>query len=345
MSRSLSYFQSLLLGLVVLLAVGLAGWGLFQVGQSQKLWGKTFDLRVGFPQIHGVEEGARVRVQGMDAGEVKEIERPQRPGETVVLRLRLDQKFRDLIRTDASAQIVSEGMLGGKVIEVDPGSVDAAAVPDDALIVSRRTVELATILNQTDEILSKVRKGEGTLGKLIHDDSAHAELVHFLKQGRGTMVSVKQNVDAIKEMPLVRSYVQDPQKLMVRPNCERNRWCFAEADLFEPGQAVLKEQGRKKLDEVAPKVNGLKHPGSEVVVAAYADPGRDPDYSQTLTQQQSKAVCDYLKKKHRVEDMGWWGWSTRPVTPFGCGVNPPPAPEKEQLPAARIEVLVFVPQG
>src|SRR5207248_1827394 len=75
-----------------------------------------------------------------------------------------------------------------------------------------------------------------------------------------------------KRLPLVNRYVEDPTALLVRPNCERNRQCFAEGDLFEPGRAVLTAQGRQRLDDLGPWLEGMKHKGSEVVVVAYADP-------------------------------------------------------------------------
>ena len=46
--------------------------------------------------------------------------------------------------------------------------------------------------------------------------------------------SFVQNADAIKGMPLVRGYVKDPVRELVRPDCERNRQWYHEAELFEP---------------------------------------------------------------------------------------------------------------
>jgi phospholipid/cholesterol/gamma-HCH transport system substrate-binding protein len=142
----------------------------------------------------------------------------------------------------------------------------------------------------------------------------------------------------------VRDYVEDPTGLLVRPNCERNRRSFAEEDLFEPGRAVLTAPGRQRLDGLAPWLEGMKHKGSEVVVVAYADPRTaSPGLAQKITREQSEAVCDYLKKQHAIQKMGWF--SSRKVTPLGQGVKPPPEPERDPLPPARVEVLVFVPQG
>jgi hypothetical protein len=45
-----------------------------------------------------------------------------------------------------------------------------------------------------------------------------------------------------------------------------------------------------------------------------------------------------------VHHTGWWWWSTRPIRGIGCGNNPSPIPETEKVAAARMELLVFVPQ-
>src|SRR5262249_39793708 len=178
------------------------------------------------------------------------VELPVTPSGEVMLRLRLDGKLRRLVRADASAQIVAEGMVGGKVVEIHPGSDAAEPVADNALIAARPSAELTDMLRQVGSTLKGIGSGEGSLGKLVKDDQAYQELVKLLRQGRGTMASLQQNADAIKGMPLVRGYVKDPVRELVRPDCERNRQWYHEAELFEPGHAVLTSQGRKRLDEL-----------------------------------------------------------------------------------------------
>jgi phospholipid/cholesterol/gamma-HCH transport system substrate-binding protein len=342
-SRSLSPLQALLLGAVVLAGLALGAAGLFAVGGNTWPWSHAFHLRAGFPRIHGVEAGTRVRVQGMDAGEVEAINLPEQPGGNVVLRLRLRAELRNLVRADASAQIVSEGMVGGKVVEIDPGRSDQP-VADEALIATRPSAELTDVLAQVSGTLQSIRDGEGTLGKLAKDPEGYAALLALLRQSEKTMASVQRDADALKRVPVLGGYVEDPQALLVRPNCERNRWVFTEGELFEPGRAVLTGPGRRRLDDIAPQLNGFRQKGTEVVVVSYADPKATPaDNALTLTRQRSEAVCNYLKDQYQVHKVGWLG--SRKVTPLGMGTNPPPAPETENLPPARVEVLVFVPQG
>ena len=330
MSRSLTRLQAMTLGLVVLLGLGLAAAGLFAIGNRQWLWADTFHVQAGFRKVSGIEVGTRSARAG------RRCRRGDRGHPTCDARrrcgpaLRLDGKLRSLVRTDAAAQIVGEGMIGGKVIDIHPGSPTAAPVADDAVIASRSTPELTDLLAHVENTLEDVRKGQGTLGKLVKDEEAYRELLELMRQGKGTLTSIQQDADALKNMPILRNYVTDPQKLLVRPNCERNRQWFTEADLFEPGRAVLTAHGRQELDRLVPWLEGLKHKDSEVVVCAYADPKSDAQGAQTLTLKQSEAVVGYLKDHHAVQKMGWV--SRRKVTPLGLGTSPPPVPERDPLP-------------
>src|SRR4051794_22753350 len=96
-SRSLSRWQAVVLGLVILAALGLGLYGLFLVGSGHWPWERPFEVRVGFPNIQGVTTGTRVRVKGHDAGEVRTVELPGTPDGKVLLTLRLDRRFRDLV--------------------------------------------------------------------------------------------------------------------------------------------------------------------------------------------------------------------------------------------------------
>jgi hypothetical protein len=355
LSRSLTRLQALVLGAVVLLGAGLAVLGLFTVG-SRGWFGKDgFTVRVGFPEIRGVEVGTRVRIRGIDAGEVAGITPPESPERPVLLHLRLKGEHRGLVRANSTVRIVNEGMIGGKVLEIHtpagPGSEQPAA--EGAELRAEPSAELTDVLAQVGQALKGIQDGEGTFGRLAKDPRLYESLVALARQSTETMAqgkeavaSIQRDADAMKRLPLIGRYVEDPQGLLVRPGSECNRRYYAEEDLFEPGRAVLTGQGRRHLDSLAPWLESMKHPGSDVVVAAYADPHKvPPPTAKLITQQQAEAVCTYLTRNHGVHKMGWF--SSRKVTPLGQGVvQPPPDPaEHTPLPPARVEVLVFVPQG
>ncbi len=292
MSRALTPLQAVTLAVVVLGGVALGIVGLFAAG-SRHWVGDAFHVRAGFKDVGGVEVGTRVRIQGIDAGEVAAIEPPAAAGADVMLRLRLAGKYHSLVGSDAKVEIVSDSLLSGRVVRIVPGSPGAAPVADEAVLagvsaadltesMAQAATKLNKVLTQADAVVQDVRGGKGTLGKLLQDDKLYTELTGAVGEVKGAMqdvrsgegslgklvksndlyaealkslqdvrqlaTSVKQNSDAIKALPVVRNYVVDVNKELIRPDCRRERKWYAEADLFEPGRAVLTERGKHKLD-------------------------------------------------------------------------------------------------
>ena len=184
--------------------LALGGYGLYQVASRQWHVQPTFHVRTRFATISGVEAGHRVRLQGMDAGVVERVVAPGQPGESVELVLRLDERLRHLVRADAVARILAEGMVGARVVELTPGQPDAQGVPEGGLIQSEPPVELSDLIKKTssslegldevaraarsglDEINSlaaSVREGKGSLGKLVRDDAAYQSLMSLTRRG------------------------------------------------------------------------------------------------------------------------------------------------------------------
>lgn len=351
-SRSLSPRQAAVLGFVVLVALSLGAVGVFGVGQRQRLWSRPFTLEVGFARVPGVAVGTPVRVRGLDAGVVAAVALPpaELPDAPLVLRLRLDRSFQPLVFADARAAILSEGMVGSRVIEITPGSPASGPAAEGARIAAEATPDLADLLKQTKDVLSDVRDGQGTLGKLLKDDRAYTALVSAVDQARFMMQSsqqaaeaVKQDAEAVKRLPLIRGYVEDATALLIRPVHEKHRHVVASAELFEPGRAVLTDAGRERLNAIGAWVNEFTQKGSDVVVAAFADPKVETNsaVAKAVTQKQAEAVCEYLRGNYKIHKLSLLRW--RDAKSLGLGTDPPPVLETG-LPPARVEVIVFVPQ-
>jgi phospholipid/cholesterol/gamma-HCH transport system substrate-binding protein len=369
MSRSLSRFQAIILGCVVLAGLLLGGWALFQIGSRQGLWAETYELRAGFTQISGVEKGTPVHVRGVEAGQVigVELPSPDDPNGKVYLRLRLDKKFQPLLCADAKARISNEGVFGNHRINIETGKDTSRRLQDGDEIAAAEAPQLADLMAQASQTLQEIRDSNGTIAKLVKSDEAHKEVVELVKdtqamvkqgeetfrqtqdairEGKDTLTAVKQDAEAIKRMPLIRNYVEDTVAILHRPDMDRERRVYATEHLFEPGKAILSDQGKQHLDNLAPWFAGLRAKGSDVVVVTYAAPPTSSDYSsamlQNLTQKQSEAVANYLKENVRAQRISWW--TSRKVTPLGMGANPPLVPEMEPMSASRTEIQVFLPR-
>jgi phospholipid/cholesterol/gamma-HCH transport system substrate-binding protein len=367
-SHALSRKQALLLGLVVLAGLALGAWALFQIGGRQRLWAETFELRAGFNQANGIDRGTPVRFRGVNAGQVVGLELPgaDQPDGKVYVRLRLDRKFQSLLTADSKARVLSEGMLGGRLINIEPGKDLSRRLGDGDELAVVEAKDLTDIMAQASQTLQEIRDSNGTLSKLLKSDEAHQEVVGLVKQtqqlvkqgqqtfaegrdtlreGKEALAAVKQDAEAIKRLPLIRGYVEDANGLIYRPDRNGDRRVYASNNLFEPGRAILTDEGRMHLNNLGSWIEGGKLKGSEVVVVSYADsasPDLPPAAAQNLTLRQSEAVAEYLKEHLKAHRTGWF--SSRNVTPLGMGHTPPPVPEREPLSPNRTEILVFTPK-
>src|SRR5262249_54133409 len=153
--------------------------------EKQGLWADTVEVTVGFPEAHDVTPGTPVRLRGVEAGKVVSIDYPadDKPGAEVTLRLELNAKYARRLYADASAQILSSGLLGAKFIAIPPGHPDRGPLETGRLrgVKPFSVEEAAAELRDTaKEVKDLVREAKGTAAEAT-------ELVKEVRQSNGTI--------------------------------------------------------------------------------------------------------------------------------------------------------------
>ena len=137
----------------------LFGLGLFLIGDRRMLFSKSADYYTEFAQVSALERGAKVRVGGMDAGEIIEIRIPQEPGSKFRLKFRIVEKLFPVIRTDSVASIATDGLLGNKFLLIDIGTAGLAA--PGCMLQSREPFEIADLLAKVRHTVTAIDKTVG----------------------------------------------------------------------------------------------------------------------------------------------------------------------------------------
>ena len=135
-------------GLFVLAGLLLFGAGMFLIGDRRQAFGKHVEYYSDFVNLAGLANGAKVRVGGMDAGEVLDIGVPDSPSSRFHVKWRINAKLRGLVRADSVVTIEMEGVVGSTYLAVRPGSARAAPAAALAMIPSREPVELSELLTR-----------------------------------------------------------------------------------------------------------------------------------------------------------------------------------------------------
>ena len=130
--------------------------GLFLIGDRRMLFTDTFRVYAEFRQLAALDTGAKVRVAGIDAGEVEEIRVPEGPSGRFRVRMRVRSDLRPLIRTDAIALIQNDGLVGNKFVQIQAGTDAAPTVADGGTIRSREPFDIGDLLVAMSDTLATV---------------------------------------------------------------------------------------------------------------------------------------------------------------------------------------------
>jgi phospholipid/cholesterol/gamma-HCH transport system substrate-binding protein len=151
--------RTAIVGAFVIGGVLLFAFGLFLIGNRRMLFERNFEVHTQFSNISGLQNGALVRVAGMEAGEVTQIEVPGGPSAQFRVRLRIRENLRPVIRTDSVASIQNDGLVGNRYVQVQAGSEGAPAIDNGGTIPSEEPFDFADALrklNETIEIVTEI---------------------------------------------------------------------------------------------------------------------------------------------------------------------------------------------
>lgn len=143
-------------GAAVLLVT--AGFLVFALTNSGRggVSGPGLTLSARFDSIAGLAPGADVRIAGVKVGSVTDQRIDPRTF-LAVLTLRLDGSLR--LPADSSAEIASEGLLGGRFVSIVPGGADRILANGGQITITQSAVSLESLLGR---FIFSMTEGQGT---------------------------------------------------------------------------------------------------------------------------------------------------------------------------------------
>lgn len=149
-----------------------------------RTWASGYKVSFTFSFVNGVKIGAPVRFAGVDVGEVKAIKFYYLPDiNKTQVNLECWVKTNVKIPQDSTVWINTLGLLGEKYVEVMPGEDYTQLVPVSGVIAGEDPLPMHELMQMAsnigdnlDQIILKIRNGEGTLGKFITDKAVYEDL-------------------------------------------------------------------------------------------------------------------------------------------------------------------------
>jgi ABC-type transport system involved in resistance to organic solvents, periplasmic component len=193
------------LGIFTSLGIAVLILGIYFIGERQQLFRSTFRLSGVFKDVAGLQAGSNVRLSGVNVGTVENIVIISDTSVKVVILI--DESTRKFIKKDAVASIGSDGLMGNKILIINPGTGGKKEIENNDIVETTQPIDMdnimrslkTTIDNSSDitgnlsKISSNIQSGKGTIGRLLMDQSLEQNF-------DSSIINLKQGLSGLKNL-------------------------------------------------------------------------------------------------------------------------------------------------
>jgi len=177
--------RAVIVGLFIIIGLIFLTGGILMVGNLHETFKKKINIVAFFDDVNGLQTGNNIWFSGVKIGTVKSIHFRSRTD--VEVRMRVDVKTQEYIRQDAKVKISTDGLIGNKILVIYGGSEKFQQIQDGDTLEVEKTFsqeDMLKVLQESNKNLNsitgdfkiiskKLVAGEGTIGKLLNDNSLY----------------------------------------------------------------------------------------------------------------------------------------------------------------------------
>jgi phospholipid/cholesterol/gamma-HCH transport system substrate-binding protein len=191
-------------GIFIFIGIAIFVLAVFTLGSQHKTFEKSIIVKAIFSDVNGLQKGNNVWFAGVKVGTINKV--ILSGNEKVEVDINIEKKSHQFIPKDAMAKISTDGLIGNKIIVIYGGTSPVKIGTGDVLRVeklksteemlntlSKNNDNLLQITNDFKMITKGIADGNGTVGKLLKDET----LVNELNATTSNLRRVSQNIQAL----------------------------------------------------------------------------------------------------------------------------------------------------
>ncbi|MFO0659885.1 MAG: MlaD family protein [Polyangiaceae bacterium] len=184
-SPTMSKRREVIVGAFVAAGIAVTAFVIFLIGNDRRAFASKVVFQASFSDVQGLKPGAPVRMGGLDIGVVKAVAHgTKETDDRLYVSLEIVRSEAVRVRDDAVVKVANKGLLGDKMIELNPGTPGHASAAEGATLQVNEDSDFTNILSKatsvaekTDKVLANIEKTTDTLA----DENVRNDVKESLK--------------------------------------------------------------------------------------------------------------------------------------------------------------------
>jgi phospholipid/cholesterol/gamma-HCH transport system substrate-binding protein len=181
--KSTNNRRAVIVGIFILLGLAIFIITILTLGSQRKTFEKFITVKSFFDNVNGLQKGNNIWFSGVKVGIIKKVLITGKG--QVEVDMSIEQQSKQFIRKDAKAKLSTDGLIGNKIIEIYGGTLTSGEIESGDIIVTDKLLSTDAMMNTLSQnndnllritndfkiISSRLVKGEGSIGKLLTDET------------------------------------------------------------------------------------------------------------------------------------------------------------------------------
>lgn len=203
--------HSIVVGFFVLIGLAILTAGVLLLGHINRSLQSRIKVVSYFDDVNGLQRGNFVWFYGVRIGTVSSIR--LKGADDVEVTMEIDSKIKQYIHKDSKVKLGSDGLIGNRILVIYGGTKESPTVEAGDILGYEKTLSTEDIMNtlqQNNENLKKITgnfaiisqklaEGEGSMGRLLNDNSIYDKLNSAASSLQGASVKAQQLLGALSE--------------------------------------------------------------------------------------------------------------------------------------------------
>lgn len=185
-------------GLLITLSFILFMVGIFVVSDIKKLWSDDKTYRILFRYADGITRGSPVWYAGFEVGQVTEIGIAKDVPDRIALKIRVNPDAR--VRQNSQVEIRSLGMMGGKYVEITPGSPESPEVNAAETIEGKNPAALSEIFETGQKVAGQLSDLIAEAHGLVSEFRSESSANNPVRNANAFMDELRQQAKAVGKL-------------------------------------------------------------------------------------------------------------------------------------------------